>query len=261
MSLLPRWRFASHRTKEQALEQRVTALQAALAQCKGVATRWREFGLVITAGVGVVMLALGFTLGVYREPLKDTIVDLLPTWNSAQPISDADAANAAYQKGDYPAALKLARPLADRGEARGQSILGLLYYRGRGVPRDDREAVQWFRRAADQGDVSARFYLGVIYSEGEGVPQDYTEAAKWFRLAADQGDPQAQYNLGLAYTQGQGVPQNNVNAHMWFNLAAARFPDARGRDLAVTNRDVVANKMTPDQVTEAQKLAREWRPK
>jgi uncharacterized protein len=251
----------SHRPKEEELEERVSALQAALAQCKGVATRWREFGLAITAVVGAVMLALGFTLGVYREPLKEAIVDLLPAWNSANPISEADAANAAYQKGDYPTALKFARPLADRGDSRGQSLLGLLYYRGRGVPRDDRTALQWFHRAADQGDVSARFYLGVIYSEGDGVPQDYAEAAKWFRLAAEKGDPQAQYNLGLAYAQGHGVPQDNVSAHMWFNLAAARFPDNRGRDSAATNRDVVANKMTPDQITQAQNLARTWRPK
>ena len=98
-------------------------------------------------------------------------------------------------------------------------------------------------------------------SSGSTEPQDYTEAAKWFRLAADKGDPQAQYNLGLAYAQGQGVPQDNVNAHMWFNLATARFPDSRGRDLAVSNRDVVANKLTPEQLTQAQNLARTWRPK
>jgi len=258
MSLLSRLWSDSHRAKEEELEERISTLRAALAQCKGVARRWREFGLAITAGVGVVMLAIGFTLGVYREPIKETIVDLLPRWNSANPIAEADAA---YQKGDYKTALKLAQPLADEGNARGQSLLGLLYYRGRGVPRDDRTAVQWFHRAAGQGDISARFYLGVMYSEGDGVPQDYTEAAKWFRLAADKGDPQAQYNLGLAYAQGQGVPQDNVNAHMWFNLATARFPDSRGRDLAVSNRDVVANKLTPEQLTQAQNLARTWRPK
>jgi uncharacterized protein len=261
MSLLSRFWSDSQRTKEEELEQRVNALRTALDQCKGVATRWREFGLAITAGVGVFMLAVGFTLGVYREPIKQTAVRLVPTWNSAASISDADKANAAYQKGDYKTALKLARPLADEGDSRGQALLGLLYYRGRGVARDDRTALQLFHRAADQGDTSAQFYLGVIYSEGEGVPQDYTEAARWFGLAAEKGDPQGQYNLGLAYAQGQGVPQDNVAAHMWFNLAAARFPDSRGRDSATTNRDVVANKMTPDQVTQAQNLARAWRPK
>jgi hypothetical protein len=261
VSLLSRLWSDSQRTKEEELKERVSALQVALAQCKGVATRWREFGLAITAAVGIVMFGLGFALGVYHAPVKQTLVNLLPAWNSANPTSEADKATAAYQKGDYKAALKLVQPLADEGDARGQSLLGLLYYRGRGVPRDDRIALQWFHRAADQGETSARFYLGVIYSEGDGVPQDYAEAAKWFRLAAEKGDPQAQYNLGLAYAQGQGVSQDNVTAHMWFNLAAARFPDSRSRETATSNRDVVANKLTPDQITEAQNRARTWRPK
>ena len=78
-----------------------------------------------------------------------------------------------------------------------------------------------------------------------------------------QGDAQAQYNLGLAYATAEGVEQDNVRAHMWFNLAAARFPAsaARNRREAVKNRDFVAAKMSPEQLAEAQKLAREWQPK
>jgi hypothetical protein len=48
---------------------------------------------------------------------------------------------------------------------------------------------------------------------------------------------------------------------MWYNLAASRFPPGEGRDLAVKNRDIIAEKMTPAQISEAQKLAREWSPK
>jgi TPR repeat protein len=105
--------------------------------------------------------------------------------------------------------------------------------------------------------------LGVMYGEGRGVPQDYAEAARWYRLAADQGDAQAQYNLGLAYARGEGVTQNVVDAHMWFNLAAARFPanDTRNRTAAVKNRDTVAGEMSSEQLAEAQKRAREWKPR
>jgi TPR repeat protein len=71
------------------------------------------------------------------------------------------------------------------------------------------------------------------------------------------------YYLGLAYARGEGVPQNNVNAHMWLNLAATRFPspERRNRGLAVRNRDLVASKMTPEEIIAAQTLAREWKPK
>ena len=101
-----------------------------------------------------------------------------------------------------------------------------------------------------------------MYGEGRGVPQDYAEAARWYRLAAERGDAQAQYNLGLAYARGEGVTQNAVEAHVWFNLAAARFPanDTRNRTAAVKNRDTVAGEMSSDQLAEAQKRAREWKP-
>ena len=65
------------------------------------------------------------------------------------------------------------------------------------------------------------------------------------------------------YEKGQGVPQDYVQAHMWFNLAASRFSasETKKRDIAVGKRDVLAFLMTPAQLAEAQRLAREWKPK
>ncbi len=65
------------------------------------------------------------------------------------------------------------------------------------------------------------------------------------------------------FVDGWGVPKDYVQAHMWFNLAAARIPASQTekRDKAVENRDLVAAKMTPAQIAEGQKLAREWKPK
>jgi hypothetical protein len=62
------------------------------------------------------------------------------------------------------------------------------------------------------------------------------------------------------YDQGQGVSQNYVRAHKWYNLAAAHYAasEKEDRDRAVKNRDLLAATMTPAQVAEAQKLAREW---
>jgi TPR repeat protein len=102
-----------------------------------------------------------------------------------------------------------------------------------------------------------------MYAESHGVPQDFIEGAKWYRLAAEQGYPQAMYYLGLACARGEGVPQNNVSAHMWLNLAATRFPasEIRNRGLAARNRDLVASKMTAEEIIAAQTLAREWKPK
>lgn len=79
---------------------------------------------------------------------------------------------------------------------------------------------------------------------------------RWYRLAADRGDASAQNNLGFMYAEGRGVLQDYVLACMWLNLAAAR-----GDSFAAQNRDEIAAKMTLAQIAEAQRLAREWKPK
>ena len=77
------------------------------------------------------------------------------------------------------------------------------------------------------------------------------------RQAADQGHAGAQYDLGVMYHSGQGVPQDDVEAHKWYNLAASRAGYLQQQGIAAT-RDALAKKMTPAQLAEAQKLAREW---
>jgi uncharacterized protein len=143
---------------------------------------------------------------------------------AAGPLDDA---REAYQRGDYATAYRLFQPMADHGDAAAQNN------------------------------------LGVIYSHGEGVPQSYAEAFKWFHRAADQGDAAAQFNLGLMYRMGQGVLQNYVLAHMWLNLAASRFSAGKkeSRDNATNARDSSAANMNRVQISKAQKLAREWKPK
>jgi TPR repeat protein len=89
----------------------------------------------------------------------------------------------------------------------------------------------------------------------------YTEAARFYQMAAERGDGQAQYNLGLAYARGDGLEQDLVKAHLYFNLAAARLNDLRGRAAAAKNRDRMAAEISPEQLAQAQKQAREWRPK
>jgi TPR repeat protein len=112
------------------------------------------------------------------------------------------------------------------------------------------------KAAAEQGNAEEQASLGVMYEFGIGVIQDYAEAVRWYHLAAEQGLAFAQGNLGIMYYNGKGVPQDYVMAHMWANLAAAQ-----GNTLASKNRGITASKMTSGQIAEAQRLAREWRPK
>ena len=171
----------------------------------------------------------------------------------AGPLEDGVAA---YDKGDYAAALRLWRPIAEQGDASAQYNLGVMYATGQGVTQDYATAVSWYRKAAEQGDDRAQHNLGFMYANGQGVPQDYAAAVSWYRKAAEQGNARAQFNLGGMYRNGQGVTQDYVQAHMWLNLAAAK-----GDADAIKNRDIVTAKMTPAQISEAQKLARGWKPK
>jgi TPR repeat protein len=142
-------------------------------------------------------------------------------------------------------------------------LLGSMYYQGAGVPQDYVEAAKWYQKAADHGDSDAQTKLGNMYENGQGVPQDYAEAVKWYRKAADQGDPYAQISLGSMFFYGNGVPQDYVLAHMWMNLGVSRIPsaDTKKREQAIRMRDAVAGLLTHAQITEAQRLAREWKPK
>jgi len=137
----------------------------------------------------------------------------------------------------------------------GNAIAGGLEDCAAAFDRQDYTAAhQLCRPLAEQGDARAQTSLAGMYYSGQGVQRDYAEAAKWVRKAAEQGYAPAQADLGVLYWNGQGVPQDAVLAYMWLHLAAAQEPDAVGK------RDAAASQMTPDEIAEAQRLAREWKP-
>lgn len=236
----------------------MTRLQATIAACKTIAQRRKHW---LMTAIGAVVVLLGIVIIANRGPIEQAIAAWVPWLYAAQSVDAIDTAASAYEKGQYRTALRLARPLAEQGDARAEALMGLLYANGRGVPRDDREAMKWFRSAAERGDAVAQLQIGVMYYDGRSVPQDYSEAARWYQLAAERGNPEAQYNLGIMCATGVGMPQDNILAHMWFNLAAARFTSSAPRDRAAGNRDTVARKMAPDEIARAQELARIWKPK
>jgi TPR repeat protein len=127
--------------------------------------------------------------------------------------------------------------------------------------KDYAAALREFLPLARQGHVAAQYNMGVMHESGQGVPQDHAEAVKWYRLAAERGHARAQFNLGGMYMHGWGVPQDRVQAYMWFHLAAERLPEGASRRRAVRARNRTSAQMPPEQIAEAQRLAREWKPK
>ncbi len=127
----------------------------------------------------------------------------------------------------------------------------------KGVAADRRAdyaaAFKAWRAAADQGDARAQNSLGLMYQTGRGVARDDGAAAQWFQRAAELGDVEAQNILGSLYAAGRGVPQDDVRALMWLSLASAQ-----GHNMAFISRNIVIQRMTPADVSAAQRMAREW---
>lgn len=179
----------------------------------------------------------------------------------AGPLEDGLAA---YKDDDYETALRLLSPLAEKGEAAAQWSLGIMYANGQGVALDSATGLSWLRKAAAQGYADAEFTLGVLHENGFGVPQSNGEAASWYRKAAERGHAAAQYNLGVMHEYGNGVARDLVQAHLWLTLSVARLDpslESQMRTVAIESVDRVAAKMTPVQLAEAARLARDWKPR
>ena len=103
-----------------------------------------------------------------------------------------------YQRKDYAAAVAKWRGVAQSGNREAQSLLGIMYAFGQGVPQDYPQAITWLRMAAAQGETKAQFKLGTMYANGQGFKRDYQRAAMWFTMAAEGGHPKAGAELAKA---------------------------------------------------------------
>jgi uncharacterized protein len=188
---------------------------------------------------------------------KYVFVTLVLTLSFVAPVAagQLEDARAAYDSEDFKSALRLYFPLAEKGNAEAEDMVGNLYAQHLHVPHDYATAVTWYQKAAKQGYAPAESNLGSMYRMGLGVPKNYGTAWGWFRNAANQGDRDAQFSLAEMYENGQGVPEDFVRAYMWYDLATTRD----NFDRAAIRRDGVAHKMTTAQMAEAQELLREWK--
>jgi len=124
---------------------------------------------------------------------------------------------------------------AEQGDALGQFLLGLDYYKGQGVKQDYAEAIRWLRKSATQGNTDAQFIVGNMYQKGTGVKPNQVEAVKWFRKVAEQGDADAQFVMGWSYELGSGTIKSGTAAADWYYKAGLNYLKAGNRDKALTS--------------------------
>jgi len=128
-----------------------------------------------------------------------------------------EAGERAYADGDFEKAMN--EYITD---SRPEALLriGSIYYDGKGVKKDLREAAKWTQKAADKGFAKAKTCLGVMYLKGEGVTQNNIEAFNWISSAASDGFPTAEYYLGGLYYEGKGTRRSSISAVKWFRKAS-----------------------------------------
>jgi len=197
----------------------------------------------------------------------------------------------ACNREDWVSAVAPCTKAAEKGDARAQNTLGVMYYLGLSVPENDAKAVEWYTKAAEQGSALAQFNLGQNYRMGQGVSKNefkaftwYTKAAEhghsmaqnnvgvmwslgvgtrvqksniraveWFIKAAEQGDRDAQKNLCQHYRMGRGVSKDKAKAFMWCSVAVAQ-----GNEKAASVADTLGKRLDPEQLAEAERIANEW---
>jgi cell division septation protein DedD len=124
----------------------------------------------------------------------------------------------AWQHTDYEGAVRIWRPLAEKGDADAAFNLGQAYRLGRGVPTNLAAAATWFGRAAAKGHLDAQTTLGLMLFENG----DRTGGIRWLRQAADKGDPRALLVYGTALFNGDGVKKDPILGYAYVSRAAAQ---------------------------------------
>jgi TPR repeat protein len=160
-------------------------------------------------------------------------------------------------KADQATALNWFLKAADQGLVEAQFAVGSAYLNGKGTDHNATEGVRWLKKGADAGYPEALYELGNCYLEGSGVPKDPVAGVNWLKQAAEAGLPSAQNALGLCYQQGKGIERDYVQAYKWLALAEAH-DDENAAEIRVSLAKV-ESLLTPGQITEGQRLAREFK--
>ncbi|WP_082652417.1 tetratricopeptide repeat protein [Aureimonas sp. AU12] len=150
----------------------------------------------------------------------------MPAGSAAPPGSPAAEAYGAFQRGYYLSAMRLAEPLANLGDPAAQTLLGEIYARGLGVPRDEKEAARWYGIAAKAGVAEAQFRYALMLIDGRAVERDDAAARDLMKAAADAGNPLAAFNYGQMLIQSSPTGGFAEALGYFRKAAGSGVPDA-----------------------------------
>ena len=148
---------------------------------------------------------------------------------------------------------------AEQGFAPAQAKLSKIYEAGVVGKKDYEAAKKWLTLATEQGYSPAQVQLGKKYGTGKSfLEKNYEKAHKWIELAANQGDLDATDFLSVYYEYGYGVPKDPVKSLMWFEITLALMEKDWNPKGTEKVRSKKRSKLTPEQITAAQDMAKDW---
>jgi TPR repeat protein len=169
-------------------------------------------------------------------------------------VANFEAGIVAYQANDLPLAYAAFLAAAEEGHADSQFNVALMYEKGIGVGKDEKEALVWYGKSAMQGNANAQFNLGVFYENGRGTKVDFAKANEWYRKASVQGDALAIGNLGMLYVRGQGVKENRTAGVALLLVSAIRDTSPQNQ----AKKNIAATRgLSAEMITAAQSLSGE----
>lgn len=146
----------------------------------------------------------------------------------------------AWQHSDFESAVRIWRPLADKGDPDAQFNLAQAYRLGRGVPVNLALAQSWLKRAALQGHVDAETTLGLLLFQNN----NRSLGIYWLKAAAAKNDPRALLVYGTALFNGDGVKADPLLGYSYVKRAAAQ-----GLAPAKDTLAQIEATMTPDELS------------
>lgn len=108
---------------------------------------------------------------------------------------------------------------AKKGDEKAQYVIGYMYHKGKGVPKNYVKAADWYKKAAEHKNTKALNNLAYLYQKGKGVNKDIHKAEQLLLKSAKQGDDVACLNLGILYQTGKLGTANMEDAEYWYRKA------------------------------------------
>jgi len=168
---------------------------------------------------------------------------------------------AAFDRNDFDTAWRELEPLAKKGDAKSMFLIASMYHTGRGVPVSYKDAAEWYLKSANAGEVQGVFMMGVVHEGGIGQPRSIEEAFKWYKKSADRGFYAGIIKVANMYGKGQGTPKDNAAAYLWYSIAELRVPkDSNDRFELPIVKDKLGTLLTKEQVADAERKAKAWKP-